>query len=62
VIGINLGITMLMAENCRSGLVWETFMKNQEARNAMQKVGFRPDETVESAQREPQVSGLSARL
>jgi hypothetical protein len=62
VIGIDLGITMLMAENCRSGLVWEMFMKNQEARNAMQKVGFKPDETVEVARRDPQVSGVSARL
>jgi hypothetical protein len=40
VLGIDLGITMLMAENHRTGLVWETFMKNSEARNAMTKVGF----------------------
>jgi hypothetical protein len=42
VLGIDLGITMLMAENHRTGLVWETFMKNPEAQQAMQKVGFRP--------------------
>ena len=41
VLGIDLGITMLMAENHRTGLVWETFMKNQEAQSAMQKAGFR---------------------
>jgi hypothetical protein len=41
VLGIDLGITMLMAENHRTGLVWETFMKNPEAKSAMQKVGFR---------------------
>ena len=41
VLGIDLGITMLMAENRRSGLVWTTFMKNPEAQSAMQKVGFR---------------------
>ena len=40
VIGINLGITMLMAENQRSGLVWSTFMKNPEALAAMTAVGF----------------------
>ncbi len=40
VLGIDLGITMLMAENHRSGLVWDTFMKNPEARTAMQKAGF----------------------
>jgi len=40
VLGIDLGITMLMAENARTGFVWETFMKNPEAVSAMQKVGF----------------------
>lgn len=40
VLGIDLGITMLMAENARTGFVWETFMKNAEAASAMQKVGF----------------------
>jgi hypothetical protein len=43
VLGIDLGITMLMAENHRTGFVWQTFMKNHEAKAAMQKVGFRPD-------------------
>ena len=28
VVGINLGITMLMAENHRTGFIWEHFMKN----------------------------------
>ncbi len=41
VLGIDLGITMLMAENRRTGLVWDIFMKNPEAPAAMQKVGFR---------------------
>ena len=40
VLGIDLGITMLMAENHRSGFVWNTFMKNPEAQSAMQKAGF----------------------
>jgi hypothetical protein len=42
VLGIDLGITMLMAENHRTGFVWNTFMKNPEAQSAMQKVGLQP--------------------
>ena len=42
VIGIDLGITLLMAENLRSGFVWQTFMKNPAARQGMQRAGFRP--------------------
>lgn len=42
VLGIDLGITMLMAENHRSGFVWDVFMKNPEARSAMEKAGFHP--------------------
>jgi len=40
VLGIDLGITMIMAENQRSGLIWNRFMKNSEAQSAMTKVGF----------------------
>ena len=40
VLGIDLGITLLMAENHRTGLVWEQFMKNAEAQKAMQLAGF----------------------
>ncbi|MGB7847836.1 MAG: glucoamylase family protein [Candidatus Acidiferrum sp.] len=40
VLGIDLGITMVMSENYRTGLVWNTFMKNSEAQTAMKKVGF----------------------
>ena len=43
VIGIDTGITMLMAENARTGFVWETFMKNPEAQRGMEKAGFKPD-------------------
>lgn len=42
VIGIDTGITMLMAENARTGFVWETFMKNPEARRGMERAGFEP--------------------
>lgn len=41
VLGIDLGITMLMAENQRSGFVWKTFMKNKEAQQGMERAGFR---------------------
>jgi hypothetical protein len=42
VIGIDTGITMLMAENLRSDFVWDTFMKNPEAQRGMEKAGFKP--------------------
>jgi hypothetical protein len=40
VIGIDTGITMLMAENLRTGFVWETFMKSAEAQRGMQRAGL----------------------
>ncbi len=40
VIGIDTGITMLMAENVRTGFVWETFMKNPEAQRGLERAGF----------------------
>jgi hypothetical protein len=45
VVGIDTGITMLMAENVRTGFVWETFMKNPEAGLGMDRAGFRPNVT-----------------
>jgi len=42
VIGIDTGITMLMAENVRTGFVWNTFMKNPEATRGMQRAGLKP--------------------
>lgn len=41
VIGIDTGITMLMAENARTGFVWNTFMKNPEAQRGMTIAGFK---------------------
>jgi hypothetical protein len=41
VIGIDQGISILMAENLRSGFVWNTFMCNGECRHALDTVGFR---------------------
>lgn len=40
VVGIDLGIMTLMAENQRTGFVWQTFMQNPEAVNAMTLAGF----------------------
>jgi len=48
VIGIDVGITLLMAENARTGFVWEQFMKNDIAKNGMARAGFKsisPTET-----------------
>jgi hypothetical protein len=42
VLGINVGVMMLMAENARSGVVWNVFMRNKEAQRAMEQAGFRP--------------------
>jgi hypothetical protein len=42
VVGIDVGITMVMAENARTGFVWNTFMKNPEAQRGMQLAGFKP--------------------
>lgn len=41
VIGIDVGVTMLMAENHRTGFVWELFMKNEEVTRAMKLANFR---------------------
>jgi hypothetical protein len=43
VLGIDQGITMVMAENHRTGFVWEQFMKNEEARRGMERAGFRAE-------------------
>ena len=48
VVGIDTGITMLMAENARSSFVWDTFMKNPEAQRGMENAGFKPYEAPSS--------------
>jgi hypothetical protein len=40
VIGIDVGITLLMAENARTDFVWEHFMKNDAVKNGMARAGF----------------------
>ena len=48
VIGIDTGIMMLMAENARTGFVWETFMKNAEVERGMEIAGFESYEPASS--------------
>jgi hypothetical protein len=45
VIGIDLGITLLSAENARSGNVWRWFMRNVEVRKALDLVGLKKQQT-----------------
>jgi hypothetical protein len=40
VLGIDLGIGVIMAENLRTGFVWETFARNPEVGLAMKKAEF----------------------
>jgi len=41
VVGIDTGITMIMAENARSGYIWKVFMENPEAQRGMERAGFK---------------------
>src|SRR5690348_12456466 len=43
VLGLDLGIAMLMAENHRTGFVWEQFMKDEDVRRGMARAGFHPE-------------------
>jgi hypothetical protein len=54
VVGIDVGITLVMAENARTSFVWTTFMKNPEAQLGMERAGFKPDTST------PQVPGHPA--
>lgn len=40
VIGIDTGISLLMAENLRTGAVWDAFMKHPVAQAALERTGF----------------------
>lgn len=42
VIGIDLGITLMQAENARSGLVWAVFGQAPEIQSAVARAGFLP--------------------
>jgi hypothetical protein len=46
VIGIDQGISVVMAENLRSGFVWQTFMRNHECTRAMHLAGFKHESKI----------------
>ncbi|GGH07146.1 glucoamylase family protein [Silvibacterium dinghuense] len=48
VLGIDQGISIIMAENLRTGFCWEYFMKNHEITRAMGEVQFHPDPDANS--------------
>lgn len=48
VIGIDLGISLLMAENVRTGLVWDSFMKNRQVKLALERTKFKRSQKVRS--------------
>ena len=43
VIGIDVGITLLSAENLRTGNVWRWFMSNSDIERALDMIGLVPD-------------------
>ncbi|MFZ0922140.1 MAG: glucoamylase family protein, partial [Candidatus Acidiferrales bacterium] len=59
IVGINTGIGVLMAENLRTGFIWETFMKNPEAQTGMQLTGFSPEEPATAPPTNPAPSAAS---
>ncbi len=59
VIGIDTGITMLMAENRRTGFVWKTFMNNPEAQRGMQRAGFKAYQPSPAPARQPLIASHS---
>jgi hypothetical protein len=58
VLGIDVGITILMSENARSGFVWEQFMKNEEAQRGMKLAGFHIEGTDSAAPEGPAASAF----
>ena len=52
VIGIDTGITMVMAENLRTGFVWDTFMKSREAQRGFARAGFKKYDVSYKAEQE----------
>lgn len=60
VIGINLGITLLSAENLLTGNVWRWFMRNSEIPRAMQLVGLKRRRVAEAGVRSRPTAGAGA--
>jgi len=53
VIGIDLGITLVMAENLRTGLVWHDFMQAPEVRRGLELAGFGPSSPAPALHESP---------
>ena len=51
VVGIDSGITIVMAENARTAFVWDTFMKNPEAQRGMERAGFKTFQPLAAQER-----------
>jgi hypothetical protein len=60
VLGIDVGITVVMAENARTGAVWKWFMANPEAGLAMRRAGFNPS-PLKSGSRTSLLAGLATK-
>ena len=56
VVAIDTGITLLMAENARTGFVWGQFMKNEEVQRGMKLAGFRNESDAAPPQGAPNLS------
>lgn len=50
--GIDLGISILMIENHRSGFVWKNFMKSSIAQKGLDKAGFKKKEQAKDVKKE----------
>jgi hypothetical protein len=59
VVGIDIGISMVMAENARSSFIWDTFMRNPEAQRGMERAGFKPDPSSPGHQAKAALAGKS---
>jgi len=53
VIGIDAGITLLSAENLRTGRVWQWFMANPAPQRALDLVGMKRPNRAQSARTTP---------
>jgi hypothetical protein len=60
VLGIDIGPSVAMAENCRTGFVWTTFMSCAEAKNAVKLAGFRALSARDNASCVTSVFGAAA--
>lgn len=49
VLGIDQGISVLMAENLRTGSVWAYFLRNREIQHALGRVGFQMEPHADEA-------------